>query len=190
MKPYLLAAGIIGIFSAGFLAGANKTPLLTGSGYIRFPESSTPASLHASSGTLALAAGGSNQNITLTPTGSGGVGIGGTPAYLLDVSGDINTSGVFRKGGTAGVSASVAIPGGGGITTSGGVVTALNGPATGASGTFTTPGGGALVLSGGIATAIGNPTTGLTGTYSVRNSTNTGSCTLVFVTGILTAETC
>jgi hypothetical protein len=57
----------------------------------------------------------------------GRVGIGTTgPGYTLDVNGDVNSSGVFRKGGTAGVSAgpftSVSS-----ITSSGGIVTALSG---------------------------------------------------------------
>lgn len=57
---------------------------------------------------------------------SGNVGIGLTnPSYKLDVSGgDINVSGVFRKGGTAGVSNSAAgIPTS--LTVSGGIVTAV-----------------------------------------------------------------
>jgi hypothetical protein len=47
-----------------------------------------------------------------------------SPSYKLDVNGDINVSGVYKKGGTAGVSVSCStgqIPNG--ITVSGGIIT-------------------------------------------------------------------
>lgn len=158
--------------------GANVQPILTGAGKLVFPETSPSANLSASAGALTVASGGTNKNITLTPSGSGftqtptlviGDNIGaaggsastigstsavsifsigqsaaararlkwnynvvpgsatfaiGTQAavpmllqdlggntgfagaagaYAVDVTGDINASGVFRKAGTAGV---------------------------------------------------------------------------------------
>ncbi len=183
-------------FVAG-MAGANVQPLLTGAGKILFPESATPATISASSGALTLAAGGSNQNVNLTPTGTGvtsatgnvaasgtlrttgfvlpasgsglelfynaaipaanvtaidrtGVaylplrlngltttvnaqsggcfGVLGACTYDLDTTGDTNTSGVFRKAGTAGISATLTIPNGGSATISGGIITAKTDP--------------------------------------------------------------
>ena len=151
---------------AGGLAGANVQPVLTGAGKLLFPENATPATISASSGALTVKAGGSNQNINLTPSGTGWtdnastfratgvhapgsgvgvevaydsgvptgavnsfdrggsvfkpmrvngntltlnaqsaacVGVKGACTFDLDTTGDTNTSGVFRKGGTAGV---------------------------------------------------------------------------------------
>jgi hypothetical protein len=75
---------------------------------------------------------------------SGNVGIGTTaPAYKLDVNGDINTSGVYRRGGTAGISlscgASQVIKG---AIVSGGIITA------GSCAADETGGGGYWTLSG------------------------------------------
>lgn len=66
------------------------------------------------------------------PTGGGvlyyngtNVGIGNTlPGHKLDVTGDINLSGVFRKGGSAGISSSCGIGNiFDGLTVSGGIIT-------------------------------------------------------------------
>lgn len=173
-KEYLLLAAVI--FTAGVIGGANITPRLTGSGYIRFIENSTPATINASNGQLNLNAGGSNQNVNLVPSGTGyvvggnaamgnwpvsptltffqnsalspsvaanyallqtnagttiigaptgqniqfrinngaspdiammnatGLGVlNNSPSYALDTVGDTNTSGIYRKSGTAGV---------------------------------------------------------------------------------------
>jgi hypothetical protein len=163
----------------------NNPPLLVGgsAGKLEFPENATPANITASSGALTISAGGTNQNVTLTPSGTGkvsagaftdvagriraagntgpstgagmemfytgtaggivsfdrgssafkqftldgdpivinatsggNVGIGGGASFKLDVSGDVNTSGVFRVGGTQVVGprgAAVAAPSGG-----------------------------------------------------------------------------
>jgi hypothetical protein len=60
-------------FLAG-LAGGNVAPILTGSGYIKFPETVPSASLSASGGKLTIASGGTSQHILLMP-GGGSVGI-------------------------------------------------------------------------------------------------------------------
>lgn len=57
-------------FVAG-MAGSNVQPVLTGAGKILFPENATPATISASSGALTLAAGGTNQNVSITPSGTG-----------------------------------------------------------------------------------------------------------------------
>ena len=64
------------------------------------------------------------ENILFNTTGNVGIGLT-NPSYKLDVSGgDINVSGVFRKGGTAGISDSAAgVPTS--LTVSGGIVTAV-----------------------------------------------------------------
>jgi hypothetical protein len=103
-------------------------------------------------------------------TGTGNVGIGIiTPGYKLDVSGgDINVSGVYRKGGTAGVSATCAAgntPSG--ITISGGIVTSA--------GTCTTFGGGGITS---INSMTGPAITIAAGTgISISNSANTVTIT-------------
>ncbi len=59
---------------------------------------------------------------------STGLGIGVANAYPLDTLGDTNTSGVFRKAGTAGISATLTLPNGGSATISGGIITAKTDP--------------------------------------------------------------
>lgn len=206
--------------------GANVQPLLTGAGKLLFPENAVPASISASSGQINVASGGSNQNVVLTPSGTGYGAIGplffgawptlpadffiqnsalsastagnyalaqlpagdtvlNAPAghsvfinnnntqkyvfsasglavqqtsasFALDTLGDTNTSGVFRQGGTAGISGTA---------------------------TFA---GGSLTLSGGIVTASSNSAAGITGSMAVRNSAGTGSCTITLSGGLVT----
>lgn len=237
MKPYLIAvAAVFGFFIAAILTGAtnNVQPILSGSGTgkVIFPENAIPAIISASGGAPTIAAGGSNQNVVLVPSGTGSVVIpvtasgatfpqivlnagttalgrisalnpngrvdllsnlsydgtnfnldditqpgevlsilGGfpsllrvasagtnprtltdlmtvdqanlrlgvnqpSPAYILDVGGDINTNTVYRKGGTAGISTTITP--GSTVTTLGGIVTAstAGGTPTSSSGTI------------------------------------------------------
>jgi hypothetical protein len=93
--PHLFVAFVIIVFVAGLLAGANVTPLLSGSGKIIFPENATSATLSASSGALGVNAGGTNQGITLTPTGTGttyAVGNHGSTSAKAS----LEVSGMFR----------------------------------------------------------------------------------------------
>jgi hypothetical protein len=174
----------------GGLAGANVTPILSGSGKILFPENATAANISASAGALNLNAGGTNQNVNATPTGSGvlnastsmliannsnyrqydsagtprsvlwldnsnpdvltlqnnqrgnggplkiNTGAGGTqsayidasgkvrigsgtPSYVLDVNGDVNTSTLYRASGNAGFGSGLSVT----VCTSGACIT-------------------------------------------------------------------
>ena len=98
MKRHAILVAVC--FAAGLL-GSNVQPVLTGAGKILFPENATPANITASSGAITIAAGGSNQNVVTSPSGTGFTVLGGkvgvdgvtTPAHALDVTGDINASG-------------------------------------------------------------------------------------------------
>ena len=92
-------------------AGGLSTTLIVGSG----GTGSTNGSI-TGTGALALAAGGSNQNVTLTPSGSGytllngNVGIGTTsPAALLDVNGNASINGLMIGKGSGNISTNTAI---------------------------------------------------------------------------------
>ena len=206
MKPYLLVALAVFLVVAGVLWAANYPPILSGTssagnfGSVQFPQGgvSPRAYIYSDgSGGLHVVAGGSNQNVTLTPTGTGwaqtpgafvSTGSGGiipstsftwlalnggagdllayqggvgflpmgirgsrvtitagnlgpgnntSPNYALDTTGDTNTSGVFRQGGTAGVGGSITIN-----TTSASGVSSI------------TPTTGTAIVSVGCATAI------------------------------------
>ena len=93
-------------FLAG-LFGANVTPILTGAGKLIFPETSPSASLSASGGQLTIAAGGTNKNILLQPSGTtGAVGISTTPGAgnQLDVAGQgwVNASSGYKVANNVG----------------------------------------------------------------------------------------
>ena len=96
---------------------------------------------------------------------AGNVGIGLTgPNYALDVTGDTNTSGVFRKGGTAGLSTSPTTSAGAQQTFSGGILTTSS---TGAP-TWTY---GAGVPAAGACTIVG----------SLYSNTSGGALTTLYV---------
>jgi hypothetical protein len=200
-------------FAAGLL-GANVQPILSGSGKLLFPETTPSANLSAASGALTIAAGGTNQSITLTPRGTGAVGVGtsGTPALPFTVS---NLGPYFHPGAgvvdPAGTAWAYLLAASGGnnavIWDSGrsmrwGVEASIGGGLTElmrltASGKLG-PGGNTnpsypVDATGDINTSttyrVGG-TAGLSGTYTVRNSLGTGTCTLTYAGGVLTAETC
>jgi hypothetical protein len=230
----------------GLLAGANVQPILTGAGYLKFPENPTSAYLFASGGALTAQAGGSNQNLILNSSGTGTVylgKVGGQPVYVGNPStvtpyysfalGDYSASannqlflkrpgaatngfelnsdlnGAFHLGymGDSGSSIAANIinvtytgfAGFGGNTgpnysvdATGDINTSTSyrvGGVQGKTVTYAIPGGGSITFTGGIPTAT-TAATGLTGTYTVRNSAGTGTCTLTFSNGGLTAETC
>ena len=58
-----------------------------------------------------------NDTARMTITEGGNVGIGTTPAYKLDVAGDINFTGDIRPSGTPGITSSFTILDGDGSTT-------------------------------------------------------------------------
>lgn len=106
----------------------------------------------------------------IVPNGNVGIGTP-SPTQRLDVSGDLNVSGVYRKGGTAGVSTTCGsgnVPSGftisGGIITAAGSCTALGG----GSGTVTNIATGTGISGGPITT---------TGTISLNNTGSFTSCT-------------
>lgn len=78
MRPYLVALSALACLTLAGLFAANNQPLLTGLGYLKFPENSTPAYLYATGGGLTVASGGSNQNLVLAPSGTGYVAAGST----------------------------------------------------------------------------------------------------------------
>jgi hypothetical protein len=71
MKPRPILAGILALFVLQTLPAANNTPVFSALGKILFPATSPAASISASSGALTMAAGGTDQNVILTPTGTG-----------------------------------------------------------------------------------------------------------------------
>lgn len=79
--------------AVALVAAANYPPVLVGGGgtppnSVQFPENSTRAYIQAVGGALNVASGGTNQNITLTPSGTGAIN---TPASIF-VSGQVNPS--------------------------------------------------------------------------------------------------
>lgn len=110
MKPYLIVVGASALFAAGLIIGANNQPILVGGGgtpanSIQFPENATRANIYASSGALNVNAGGTNQNINLTPSGSGAVVASNSsssvsvPSLTMLTSGTQNVLG-FKSGST------------------------------------------------------------------------------------------
>ncbi len=118
MKPHL-AAVLILVLAVGAVIGANVQPSLTGGGYVLFPENANPAYLYASSGLLTLAAGGTNQNIYLAPSGTGLV----------------NAATGYATAGTAGVTSATITSAN--LTIKGGIVTAATSGTSGGPSTQT-----------------------------------------------------
>lgn len=203
---------------AGALAGANVQPVLTGAGKILFPENAAPASLSASSGALTAAAGGSNQNVTLTPSGTGNVilagggsglvGVGTTsPLAMLDVAGLLRSTsnsptppsgkGLEMSFSTSTSSANLQAYDRG---TSSYIQMSLNGnPLTLNSASLADVGvdnpspSYPLDVTGDVNTSTAyrvGGAAGLSVTKTVRNSVGTGTCTFTFTGGIMTASTC
>jgi hypothetical protein len=187
-------------FLAG-LFGANVTPILTGAGKLIFPETSPSASLSASSGQLTVAAGGSSQHVLLLPSSGGAVGVNTTdpsftntlghnpglgvvststpilagysptqPAFALNV----DPTGYWLMYDHAAAAWSM------GIVQTGGRVGV--GVAPGAANQLDVGGGGWVNATNGYKT---NGATGYNYVLGVRNSANTGTCTMTFNGGIL-----
>ena len=101
---------------------SNVQPILTGPGYVKFPENAVPANISASAGALRLVAGGSNQNITATPSGTGIFQVNGISqantgfkvASALGGSGTDPVGNIFNGG-------IVTTVGGGGLSTPGAI---------------------------------------------------------------------
>jgi hypothetical protein len=190
-------------FLAG-LAGGNISPILTGTGYIKFPETSPSASISASGGQLTAAAGGVNQHVLLLPSG-GTVGVNTSNPTPLAI-----TLGSYPA--LTAVNPNTAILG----AYSNSVPNFALNMASDGSWTIYDHGSGnwvqGLIQTGGrvgvgvipntnyqldvskdINTATqfrvaGTP--GLSIVKTIRNSANTGTCTMTFSGGILTASTC
>ena len=71
-------------------------------------------------------AGTSVRPLIINPDDKVTIGKSSTPTYTLDVGGDVNTDGVFRVGGTGGVTGTFLDQGGNTITVTGGIITALS----------------------------------------------------------------
>ncbi len=86
-SAYLNAATTSGLAAGGILVAAATSTGLAVTGTVTAPSLTSPASTN-----LTLAAGGTNQSVILTPSGTGGVGIGTiTPGAKLEIVGTPST---------------------------------------------------------------------------------------------------
>lgn len=115
MKQTFLLVAVFAAAFAGFhvaeVSAANAEPKLSGSGCVVFQGSTPPATVCVSAGGVTVSAAGTNQNVVLTPSGSGytlpggNVGIGGittplTPLHVLGPSGVTSFASSTRLGVT------------------------------------------------------------------------------------------
>jgi hypothetical protein len=190
-------------FLAG-LFGANVTPLLTGTGKLVFPETSPSANLSASSGKLSVAAGGTNQNILIAPSGTGSVGVNVTDPTFggLQASPGLSIGGYGTPlviGNTLStVNFKIGLNGSGewALYDYGAAAWTLGMFQThGRVGITLSPGAGNQLDVGGLGTinaSSGYLTNNVAGLSVVKTiaKTSTTSCTMTFSGGILTASTC
>lgn len=211
MKPYLLIIGAMALFGAGLLIGANNQPILVGgsSPYIGLPPASPlPKILANSSGAISINAGGSNQNVSVTPGTTGALDVlntNGTATAILSGSrigsNDLAVLESFNFGQLSGVpTAQIAFrnttanagdgtielrPGTAGVPAM--KVTLLPngnmGFGANASPGYPVDATGDINASGVFRQA---GTAGITMSLGVRNSANTGTCTITIAGGIIT----
>jgi hypothetical protein len=186
------------------LFGANIEPILTGTGKLVFPETSPSASLSASGGALTVAAGGANKSILLMPTGQGSVGVQTTdPTFGALVVPSLgianNTVPIVAGSATTKPNFELLLDGSGdwaledyaanawtmGLYQGNGRVGINGGP--GATNQLDVGGLGTINAASGYKTAN---VAGLSIVKTIRNSVGTGTCTMTFSGGILTASTC
>jgi hypothetical protein len=193
-------------FIAG-LTGANITPIFTGTGKIVFPEASPSSYISSSGGTLTIGSGGTNPtNINLLPLGGavgaettdptfGGKLPAGTAGFVSTYYGAafaagsgptapnfklvVDTAGDWATYDYAAAAWTM------GLYQTKGTVGIASGP--GAGNQLDVAGAGTINALTGYKT---NNVAGLSIVKTVRNSANTGTCTMTFSGGILTASTC
>lgn len=214
MKRDLIIIGLCFLASA---VGANVQPLLSGSGKLIFPENATSAYLQAASGKLTMAAGGSNQNIVLAPSGTGKVAIGTSNPPLLSASSGSLTAAAAGSNQNINLTPSgtgyVYVAGGGGnprlLLDNSAIITQAN-----VAGTpvnllthysddkvyLDNPDGDIVFRPLATTTATGDlnatgvfrkaGTAGISATATVRNAAGAGTCTITISGGIITATTC
>jgi hypothetical protein len=203
-RPHLFVVLLLSCLFIGMLLGANQTPILTGAGYIKFPENAIPAYIYASGGALTAYSGGSNQNISLVPSGIGIVNINqaanntngllnitlptGTNHFLWMYSGAVRTHAFYSASDSGNMAIYNSSSNAQIVFRSAGISYVLGNFSVGQSAnTYPLDVAGDINTSGVVRV---NGTGGLTGTYTVRNSAGSGTCTLTYKGGVLTSETC
>ncbi|QHO62982.1 hypothetical protein MICH65_0001 [Candidatus Chazhemtobacterium aquaticus] len=110
--PLLTNAGNLTLSATGannilFSTNGTERWRVTSTGIL---QSNGAQTIQTSNANLTLATGGGNGHIVLTPNGTGNVGVNNaSPAYKLDVTGDINFTGALRANGTAGTTGQVLV---------------------------------------------------------------------------------
>ena len=110
--PLLTNAGNLTLSATGannilFSTNGTERWRVTSTGIL---QSNGAQTIQTSNANLTLATGGGNGHVLLMPNGTGNVGINNaSPAYKLDVTGDINFTGALRANGTAGTTGQVLV---------------------------------------------------------------------------------